>query len=365
MSKKKLSGRRPIYFPEALKVEIRNTPLLKRRSQRKLASTVGISKTTVHRLLEKGILRVHVSSLKPFLTEENKFKRVLFALEWRNVNNLAVYQDMMDVVHLDEKWFYVTRDNERFILVDDDENPELEPHRTVTHKNHIRKVMFLAAMARPRFNHRTNSWFDGKVGIWPIGSFVPAQRKSKYHNKGDLVWRNQNVDREVYRNLLIEKLIPALVSKWPDSRTIRIQHDGARSHIPDDDAEFNLSLEEAGVDAVLYTQPANSPDMNILDLGFFRAVQSANDEVSQDEAQLIEHVEKAYAEFSREKINCNWLTLQSCLNEIIENHGNNDYKIPHMAKQRLERMGQLPISLEVTNQAMVVLGQQQQQQQPP
>jgi hypothetical protein len=71
-------------------------------------------------------------------------------------------------------------------------------------------------------------------------------------------------------------------------------------------------------------------------------------------------VEKAFWEFPREKINRTWLTLQSCFNEIIEAHGNNDYKIPHFGKERLERTGQLPISLEVTNQAMV-LGQEEQE----
>jgi hypothetical protein len=44
------------------------------------------------------------------------------------------------------------------------------------------------------------------------------------------------------------------------------------------------------------------------------------------------------------------------LNEIIEKHGGNDYKIPHYGKQRLEREGVLPISMEVTERLGEILG---------
>ena len=68
------------------------------------------------------------------------------------------------------------------------------------------------------------------------------------------------------------KLIPAIVEKWPisdrNSRKIFIQQDGAKNHIREDEKLFNDALEENGVNAELYTQSANSPDVNLLDLGF-------------------------------------------------------------------------------------------------
>ena len=51
-----------------------------------------------------------------------------------------------------------------------------------------------------------------------------------------------------------------------------------------------------------------------------------------------------------------FVTLQSCLNEIIDCDGGNQHKIPHMNKDRLERLGQLPVSLEVTEDAEYVWG---------
>ena len=52
-------------------------------------------------------------------------------------------------------------------------------------------------------------------------------------------------------------------------RKILIQQDGAKCHISADDDEFNEVLIDQNINAELYTQAANSPDVNLLDLGFF------------------------------------------------------------------------------------------------
>ena len=53
------------------------------------------------------------------------------------------------------------------------------------------------------------------------------------------------------------------------SRKIWIQQDGAKSHISADDDEFKEALIDQNINAELYTQAENSPDVNLLDLGFF------------------------------------------------------------------------------------------------
>jgi hypothetical protein len=53
-------------------------------------------------------------------------------------------------------------------------------------------------------------------------------------------------------------------------------------------------------------------------------------------------VENAYSLYPWRKINRLWLTLQSCMNEIVMCHGKNTmYNIPHMNKEKLEREGNL------------------------
>ena len=135
------------------------------------------------------------------------------------------------------------------------------------------------------------------------------------------------------------------------SRKIFIQQDGAKNHIHEDDKLFNDALEENGVNVELYTQVANSPDVNLLDSGFFRAIQSFNDAVPRNEEELIKAVSDAYDKYPWENINQTWLTLQCCFNKIVTHHGDNDYHIDHIAKEKLEQNGNLPDVMDVVEDA--------------
>jgi hypothetical protein len=61
-----------------------------------------------------------------------------------------------------------------------------------------------------------------------------------------------------------------------------------------------------------------------------------------DAMDLIDKVETCFRNYHVYKLNCGW---ESCMNMIVEQRGDNKYKIPHMNKERLERLNQLPISL--------------------
>ena len=204
-------------------------PLRKRQTQQKLATSMGVLKTTVQRWIVASTIRVHSNLLKPILTEENKLARLLMANHFRDPQDPSKYQDMHDHIHLDEKWFFLTQEKEHYLLVSGEKNPK----RCIKHKSHITKVLFLCAVARLRFNMSVNSWWDGKLGIWPIGDWEPAKQRSKNRPKKMLVWKNKMVTKDVYRDLLINKLIPAILDKWSRrdrmSRTIYIQQDGAKT----------------------------------------------------------------------------------------------------------------------------------------
>ena len=81
--------------------------------------------------------------------------------------------------------------------------------------------------------------------------------------------------KDVIRSGLIEKLLPA-IKKWPcsNSKMIFIQQDNAKTHLDVNDAEFVETVKMDGHDIHLCCQLANSPNMNVLDLGFFRAIDS-------------------------------------------------------------------------------------------
>ena len=132
------------------------------------------------------------------------------ANHFRDPQDPSKYQDMCDCIHLDEKWFFLTQEKEHYLLLSDEKNPK----RCVKHKSHITKVMFLCTVVRLHFNPSANSWWDGKLGIWPIGDWEPAKWRSKNRPKWMLVWKNKTVTKDVYRELPIIQLILAILEKW-------------------------------------------------------------------------------------------------------------------------------------------------------
>ena len=169
------------------------------------------------------------------------------------------------------------------------------------------------------------------------------------------MWKNNPVTKEVYHELLISKLSLAIVEKWlwTDrlSRKIWIQQDGAKSHINTDDNEFKEALQDLEIKVDLYTQAVNSPDVNLLDLGFFRAIQSFNDAAPKNEEELILSVQDVYTNYPRKRLNQTWLTLHSVFNQIILCNRDNDYNIKHLSKEKLERTGHLPNVLDAVDEA--------------
>ena len=171
----KKSRRWPMYQSEFIKEGIKNIPLWKRWTQRKLATSLGVSKTMVHHWIVDSTIRVHSNPLKPVLTEENKVAWLIMALDSHDPQDPMKLLDMMDHIHVDEKWFFLSQQKERYLLMPEEKNPKW----CIKSKLHITKVMFLCAVVHPRFNPSANSWWDGKLGIWPIGDWEPAKRASK------------------------------------------------------------------------------------------------------------------------------------------------------------------------------------------
>ena len=114
------------------------------------------------------------------------------------------------------------------------------------------------------------------------------------------------------------------------------------------DPEFQAIANTDGFKIHLICQPANSPDTNILDLGFFRAIQSLQHEKPcKTVDELVGNVCSSFAELSPQTLNRVFLSLQACLREILQCRGGNGYKVPHINKDRLERTVGLPNVLEV------------------
>lgn len=147
-----------------------------------------------------------------------------------------------------------------------------------------------------------------------------------------------------------KQILPAIMQKWPQgaSKKIMIQQDNAKPHIKDSDPDFRRAATQNGFDIRLVQQPPNSPDCNVLDLGFFKAIQSLQfQSACKSLDELVAVVIEAFYTLSAHTLNKVFLTLQTCLIEIMKVKGQNCYKTPHMGKDALMRSDELPINLEV------------------
>jgi len=101
-----------------------------------------------------------------------------------------------------------------------------------------------------------------------------------------------------------------------------------------------------GWDRRLTCQPPNSPDLNILDLGFFAAIQALFEKGTPNNINdIVKKVDKAYKNYSVDRANRIFLTQQGCMMEIMKHNGGQHYNIPNMKKKTLELQGRLPITL--------------------
>ncbi len=365
-AKEQIENNRPIELntryagatgPKRIQVDLNlvtTVPLHRRTTIRTMATELNMSKFTFHRRVKEGVFRRHSNSIKPYLTNQNKKDRLRFCLcmvEKNSFMHNPMFIDMFDFVHIDEKWFYLTKGSEKYYLLPD----EAEPMRSCKSKRFITKVMFLAAVGRPRNDSASGIEFSGKIGIFPFVYQEPAKRKSKNRVAGTIETKAiVSVTKEVVKACLIEKVLPAIKEKWPHTspgRTIYIQQDNAKPHIKADDFDFQEAARRTGLNVQLVCQPPNSPDMNVLDLGFFRAIQSLQHQQSlKNIDELVRAVEKAFDEFPSTRLNHVFVTLQLCMIEVMKLNGCNGYKIPHVNKSRLEQEGHLPTQVLVASE---------------
>ncbi|XP_057791138.1 uncharacterized protein LOC131008268 [Salvia miltiorrhiza] len=197
---------------------IQSLELHKRSTIRRLVVRINRSKSTVWRWVNQGLIRVHTSAIKLDLTSPNKLLRLQFSLEALEFDRIMMafkFKAMNNTLHIDEKWFYITK---------------------AAHRTH--------------FSDNGEVLFDGKIGIFPFTQHVPAQRNSKNRPSGTLETKPiQSVTKEVIKDCLINK---------------------------DSDPEFRVAATEDGFDIRIVHRPPNSPDTNVNDLGWFRATMLTN-----------------------------------------------------------------------------------------
>ncbi|KAJ0393689.1 hypothetical protein P43SY_008387 [Pythium insidiosum] len=294
------SGRKPRLngeFAAQLATTIALLPLYQRTSIRTFSEHLGIPKSSLHVYYRAGAFHAR---LKPHLTDDHRAARMQFALSFVNVGP----REGQLPLHLAPG--------------------EEAPHVTVQHKSFIVKVMFLVVVARPRWDAHKKQLSDGKIGVWPFVVYEPAQRSSKNRAKGTLELKTYTVDREIYRACLANSVIPEIKRRWPSGRRVRLQQDNAKPHVLADDEVIQAACSAGGWDMKVAPQPPNSPDFNVLDLGFFASLQTLHHQMPARNIEgLVDNVDQAFRDLSFTSLDRVFMTLQTVLHAAMKTDSGN------------------------------------------
>ncbi|XP_021753579.1 uncharacterized protein LOC110718949 [Chenopodium quinoa] len=231
-------------------------------------------------------------------------------------NGDCKFVDMQQVIHVDEKWFYLNPETRRFYLLPNEANP----YMCQQSKRFKVKGMFMAAIGKPIFGPNGALIHDGKYGIFPFVYESIAKKKSKNRDAGAVeIKATQNINKEAIRAMLINNVIPSIKAKWPAHlpKDIFIQWDNASPHQIPRDEEFQTACHSEGFNIQFIYQPLQSPDLNVLDLGLFNVIQSIQyQSFPKNLKELIERVTEAYQMFNPELNKQIWISLQCFMEEF-------------------------------------------------
>ncbi|ETW00004.1 hypothetical protein H310_07447 [Aphanomyces invadans] len=316
-------GRKPTHTDDEITDLINDVPEEQRSTMRDIAEATSLSLSAVYRSFRKGTLQRHSSRLKPLLTRHFEF------------------DDMWDIVHLDEKWFNADKNRRMVYLV----KGQTIGRHAVKSKMFTSKVIFLAAVARPRFDEARGAKFTGKIGMWPFVEFRPAVRNSRNRPAGATVPTLVNVSGDVYLEYVATRVIPAIMVAFPRASWIHkrvvLQHDNASLHRVITEAVLaTVSLD--GWTFVLRRRPPNSPDLNVLDLGFFASIQALQYKVvSHSIDDVVRSTLEAFEALSVEKLENVFLTLHAVMRLVLEHQSDNRFRLPQLHKDTMRRAGAL------------------------
>ena len=103
-------------------------------------------------------------------------------------------------------------------------------------------------------------------------------------------------------------------------------------------------------------QPPNSPDLNILDLGYFCSTQALQyEECPSSIDELIDCTIASFDNLKDAALENTFVSLQKVMECIVQERGNNSYKRPHIGKAKLRKAGLLKRNY-VCNSSVYLVG---------
>ena len=278
---------------------------------------IHICPTTISNWMHDSDWRVHYKRRTlPLLTPAHIKDRFAFATAHKD-------DDWTARVDLDEKLF---KTKETCIELKVPPGVDVEEMRLIS-KTQVPGVMFLVVVGKPSL------YSDGKIALLRVAGEKEALRKSKNHEKGDVYPEDCTMTAEIFHDMVTQKVMPEVHKRYPHKKMVIIQQDNASPHTGHHMlARLNAHGKTFSNPTLAFEpQPARSPDTNICDLAFFRALFKhvkklrRLDRSAFDKEQLVADVEQAWADFDSETITTMFDYKSHVMRKIVEVGGDNNY----------------------------------------
>ena len=281
--------------------------------------------------------------IKPCLTQEQRLARLRWIVaHTRKVGRKWEFCDFENTIHIDEKWFYLMKDAQKVWVLPEDGRPGAPKAQN---KAFIKKLMFLAAVGRPH-KRPNGSKFNGLIGIWPFVRDGFAVRSSKHRAAREAELKLFSVDGNAWRDMMVEKVFPAVRNAYKHAKKhVVIQIDGAKPHTK---SSIQASIEEEcckqGYNITVERQPAQSPDFNVLDLGFFHSLQVRASQIKAggNLQDIVDAVTTAFHNHDPSTLKRVWQALFHVFDATLRHDGGNDFPVPHVGTGAVQTNGDLP-----------------------
>jgi len=289
---------------------------------RRLAEVVGASKATVHQYMVKNDYAMRRSRFVPGLSSVQLKKRRDFAKKHRR-NRWVGHVDV------DEKYFKKTTRSS--LKVPPDVDARAVTRIPVHHKSHLPQVMFLTAIARP--DDRCN----GLLSLERVAEVYTAQRSSKNHKRGDQYLKDCTMTQARFLRMM-KQVVGQIRRKMKRHKFVTVQMDNATPHKVLDALERHVSRTHMPhfPRISFMFQPAQSPDMNANNLGFYKSFDAVvqrelGPRVSADAVAAA--VRRAWKVYDTDNLTAIFDTKERVMSLVLSSGGRNDYEL-HARKQR-------------------------------
>ena len=316
---------------------------------------------------ECGGIYVHKKS-RPMISEKTAKLRVEFC------RKCLAHEELCLQIHQDEGYAFAVRWCRKLKSIKPGMIPDLPlgfkpPKKAIKSRRHTPKIMLSVVIARPEQKEGVG-FYGGRVALIRCTKEVVAKNASKNHKKGSIYNKDTSVNSKMFKSHLTKTILPKIKRnkslldkserfaqqltakdadyklpkgcKWAD---LNLQLDNATPHCKKNKRLFPIIKKAAGRNVLngiyygpkvrLVFQPPDSPDLNVLDLGFFTNFWSKIHKILKefDHIPSLDDVwnaaQIAWENVTPVDIEILYRTLRARMEQVVQCNGRNDMPIPH------------------------------------